>query len=112
VCFSLNYTLLTHFDFYFEVDFVSYDANRKLLLELCSKKPIDHQAVKELATLTFDGRRSKMLSTEMSVDEILKDMMPLLRDTTYVCILLVGGTLGGLGRWDFGLVFELKFNSN
>ena len=78
------------------------------MLELSSKKPINHQAVKELAILTFDGRQSKILSKEMSVDEILAGMMPLLKDTTYVCNILkisfslVGGTFWGLGWWDFG----------
>jgi hypothetical protein len=79
-----HYALITDIDFYFAVDLVSYDSNRKLLLELSSKKPINHQAIKELAILTFDGRRAKILSTEISVDEILTRMMPLLKDTTYV----------------------------
>ena len=79
-----NCALITDYDIYFAVDLVSYDSNRKLLLELNSKKPINHQAVKELAILTFDGRRAKILAKERSVDEILTSMMPLLKAPTYV----------------------------
>ena len=90
------------------------------MLELSSKKPINHQAVKELAILTFDGRRSKILSKEMSVDEILAGMMPLLKDTTYVYYLkfhlvwlegLFGGSVGGTSG-DLGLVFKFKLHLN
>ena len=79
---TINKSLI--FIYFISVDLVSYEANRKLLLETCSKKPIKHDAAQELAMLTFDGQRAKLMADDYSVDNVLQDMMPLLNNTTHV----------------------------
>ena len=72
---------------FLSVDIVSYEANTKLLLEICSKKPVKHEVAQELSILTFNGRHAKVLKNEYSVEDVLREMLPPPTNTTYVCMM-------------------------
>lgn len=71
-----------------QFDEVSYDENRKKLIEISKRKRQQLDGVDILLKLTFEGRRKELLlGKHIRIDAFVDDNCPCLKELTFVSLL-------------------------